>query len=64
MTTTQSEGHAFIVRVRREREGPGGNASEWRGEVIHVPSQRSISFQGLDQVVVVITALLAEAGSV
>lgn len=64
MTTTQSEGHAFIVRVRREPEGRGANASEWRGEVIHVPSHRSISFQGLDQVVVVIAALLAEAGSV
>jgi hypothetical protein len=60
MTTIQSEAHAFIVRIRKERGSATVGTPEWRGEVIHVPSQRTMMFQGLDQLIPTITRLLSE----
>lgn len=58
MTIRQSEGHTFIVRIRRPREEPDAPEAEWQGEVEHVPSRRSASFRGLQRLPEVLGRLI------
>jgi hypothetical protein len=59
MTIRQSEAHTFIIRMRRAAAGVGSGAEEWHGEVVHVPSQRTVSFRGLSSLQEVIVRLVA-----
>jgi hypothetical protein len=57
-TRTEVLAHAFIVRIQRaKRKEP---ESEWRGRIVHVPTQRTVSFAGLANVGCALTTMISE----
>ena len=58
MTSTERVAHTFIVRLHLE-QGKSSKA-EWRGEIVHVPTQRSASFRGLPGVTGAIVRLMSD----
>jgi hypothetical protein len=60
MTIRQSEGHTFIIRMRRQNREPEASRDDWQGEVVHVPTQRSESFRGLEKLPTIIGRLIEQ----
>jgi hypothetical protein len=61
MTSPSTEVITLIVRLWFESSETDASASEWRGEIRHVPTGQFSYFRGLDGLVERIQAIIGQA---
>jgi hypothetical protein len=57
---SEDQAYAFIVRIHRELRDAPAKGADWRGEVVHVSTQKTAAFRGLENVGPAIGRLITE----